>query len=401
MNELPPRKELPADVRDRLRATLDARIDKPRPAPRFRSPLAVAAGVTVLAAGALIIGQSVRGTPDDFQPGGAPPTSAPAIPTDELLDEATMNEVLDRCVATLANSPDTPARDKWHPVIGQRTMTEGFVVAARVDGEEPVACQTTPSSVYMSMPTDMPERGPLPYLLLSSTDGVVVGVADPTWGRVGVYVTGDGGALSQVAATKDGFFVLNAQLPDDPEIRVYNEVGDNSGTRSVDNTTPVGGSPGGGAMIDRPNAVTEADKQLLNSCVAATPAVAGNWTPGAAITRDGDRFLLARDGARIAVCVHHSKPADGREYTLTDLGTHTSQGFAPCPIAGVKPDGSLMAAVVAPEASNVEFDYGPNEIVHGAITNGTYLAPAPAGKMPAWAVVHSQNTMRYNGAPAC
>jgi hypothetical protein len=205
-----------------------------------------------------------------------------------------------------------------------------------------------------------------------------------------------------VAATKDGYFVLNVPIPDEePEIRVYDATGDNPDTPPTD-IVPVGGPPTGGAMIDRPNAVTESDQQLLNSCLAATPSLVGSWTPGAAITRDDNRFLLARDGARIAVCVRHAKPVDGREYTLTDLGTHTSQGFAPCPIAGVTPDGILMAAVVAPEASNVEFDYGPYEIFHGAVTNGTYLAPAPAGKMPAWAVVHDMDsTMRYNGPPTC
>jgi hypothetical protein len=277
-------------------------------------------------------------------------------------------------------------------------MAEGVIVTARVEGE-PVACQTTPSSIYVSHPTSMPERNPVPYLLLYSTDGVIVGVADPAWGRVGVLISGEGGDESVVAATKDGFFVVNVPIPDkEPEIQVYDA--SDSDTPPAD-TVPVGGPPTGVGMIDRPNAVTESDKQLLSSCLAATPSLAGNWAPGAAITRDDDRFLLARDGNRIAVCVRYGKPVDGREYTLTDLGTHTSQGFAPCPIAGVKPDGTLMAAVVAPEASNVEFDYGPNEVFHGPVTNGTYLAPAPGGKMPAWAVVHNQNDMVYNGAPTC
>lgn len=397
MNDLPPRKDLPADLRDRLRADvnarIDAKIDAPRPT-RSRGPLAVAAGVALLAAGAVLVGQAV--TPDS-----APPAHVTMVPADELLDEATMNATLDRCTAALKTS-DLPSRAEWHPVIGQRTLTEGVVVAAMA-GDKPVACQTTPSSVYMSYPfLDFEKDNKPPYLLLSSYDGVIVGIADPAWGRVGVYATGKDFSLAEAAATKDGFFVLNAQIPrEELDVRIY-PADDHQGVPSVDDMTPVRSLGGGGSTIDRPNAVTEVDKQLLASCTAATPSLAGNWSPGAAITREDDRYLLARDGTRIAVCVHHGKPADGREYTMTDLGNHTSQGFAPCPIAGVKPDGSLMAAVVAPEASNVEFDYGPYEIFHGAVTNGTYLAPAPAGKMPAWAVVHDPDIgMRYNGPPAC
>lgn len=399
--DLPPRKELPDDVHDRLRATVNAGTEAPRdplpkrstrPAP-FRRPLAVAAAVAVLAAGAVLVGQAVNGTHDNLTVGN------PTVPTDELLDEATMDATLDRCLPVMAITKDRPAPDDWRPVIGQRTMTEGVVVTARA-GDAYMACQTTPNSVHVSQASNALERDiEPPYLLLSSFDGVIVGVADPTWGRVGVYVTGKDSALAYVAATKDGVFVLNAEVPaQDPKIRVYRA---DEGVPPVEDMTPVEARLGGGARIDRPNVVTEADKTLLGSCVAATPALEGNWTPGAAVSRDnGNRYLLARDGARIAVCIRYGTPVDGREYTLTDLGTHTSQGFAPCPI-GLTPDGSLLAAVVAPEATNVELDYGPYEIVHGPVTNGTYLASTYAGKAPAWAVVHTENTMMYNGPPAC
>src|SRR5262245_49376058 len=201
--DLPPQRTLPPDVRDRLRARLDTPFDAPRRA-RFRGPLTAAAGVAVLVAGALIISQAVRGTPDELQPGNVQPASTTAAPSDPTAVRALMETVLDRCVAAVAGR-GYPRRDQWEPVV-YTGAGDLFVVAARAGGK-PFVCQATSTSVTVSNPGGkLPQSaGTTAGLLLNTPEGVVAGVADPAWQHVGVLAMDPANTLlSTVAQSKDG-----------------------------------------------------------------------------------------------------------------------------------------------------------------------------------------------------
>jgi hypothetical protein len=168
MNELnlPPRRPLPPEVRDRLRERL---FTEARPAP-LRAPLAVAAGVAVLAAGAVIVGQSVAGTPADYRP-GTPPTSTtsatsatwpvagaagPLLPV--LPPDAHSADDLDRCGAVAAASPrarEFAPRSAWQPVytVSRRGHR---ITAYREYGGKPGFCDVTATTATVSDPSAEP-----------------------------------------------------------------------------------------------------------------------------------------------------------------------------------------------------------------------------------------------------
>ncbi len=191
--ELPPRRSLPPEVRARIRGVTDSgRAEPPRQESRYRGPLAVAAGVAVLAAGAVVLGQSVNGTPEDFRPGTTPPTTT-AVPVQgpELTvtePDATTTEDLDRCGAAAAASPradEFAPRAAWEPVF---TATDDVVrvVAFREYGGKPGFCEVTettatvsdPSAETMPLGIDLAQTptGDL-YALYVSPTGMIAGVA--------------------------------------------------------------------------------------------------------------------------------------------------------------------------------------------------------------------------------
>jgi len=198
--DLPPRRTIPPEVRDRIRGVTDSGlVEPPRQTTRYRGPLAVAASVAVLAAGAVVLGQSVNGTPDDFRPGATPPASTTTTvpgethevePFPELTGtapNARTTEDLDRCGAAVEASSranEYPPRTAWEPVY---TVTRGDarVTAFREYGGKPGFCEVDATSATVSDPSaeTMPlgiDMENLPtgdlYALYVSPTGLVAGV---------------------------------------------------------------------------------------------------------------------------------------------------------------------------------------------------------------------------------
>lgn len=119
--ELPPRRTLAPEVRDRIRTAVHA--DTHRSRPRHRAPLSVAAAVTVLVAGAVVIGQTSN-TPDGSRAGATPPPPTATVPgTDPELTvtqpNAQSEEDLDRCweaVQASQRAEEFGPRSTWQPV---------------------------------------------------------------------------------------------------------------------------------------------------------------------------------------------------------------------------------------------------------------------------------------------
>lgn len=208
--DLPPRRELPPEVRARMRDRVLAALNAPanhRPN-RMRGPLAVAAGVTVLAASAMIVAQSTRGSTggDLFTSAGStsttsptsrssprprPPAStsrpvntAPTPLTIPQLDTAKAAEDLDRCAAVAAASPraaEFAPRQAWEPVFAVE-LNGHRITAYREHGTRPMFCDTTATTATVSDPsaepmalTGAPEA---PYYgLYLSPAGILAGVA--------------------------------------------------------------------------------------------------------------------------------------------------------------------------------------------------------------------------------
>jgi hypothetical protein len=189
--DLPPRRTLPPEVRERIRT----RVLPPAAAPswtvRHRAPLSVAAAVAVVAAGAVIIGQSVAGTPDDFRAGEAPPTTSPVtyeaqpIPAvDPVPPDARTTEDLDHCGTVAEASPrarEFAPRSSWEP---EFTVVRGEVriTAFREYGGKPAFCEIDGTTATVSDPSAEPmgfAMGPGidMYALYLSPNGLLAGVA--------------------------------------------------------------------------------------------------------------------------------------------------------------------------------------------------------------------------------
>ncbi|HEV2782446.1 MAG TPA: hypothetical protein VGX25_23890 [Actinophytocola sp.] len=175
--DLPPRRELPFEVLTRMRARVLAGLTEP-PAGRLvnlRAPLAAAAGVAVLAAGAAIVAQSTAGSgegdgvlatppttsrssiprrPTSSRPPGVAPTPLPIPP----LDQARAAEDLDRCAAVAAASPrahEFAPRQAWQPVYAVE-LNGHRITAYREGGGRPMFCDTTATTATVSDPSAEP-----------------------------------------------------------------------------------------------------------------------------------------------------------------------------------------------------------------------------------------------------
>jgi hypothetical protein len=191
--DLPPRRTLPPEVRGRIRTRVTPTAT-PSWTVRHRAPLSVAAAVAVVAAGAVIIGQSVAGTPDDFRAGEVPPTSVTGqtptyeiqpIPTvDPIPPNAQTTEDLDHCGAVVEASPrahEFAPRSSWEPVY---TVVRGSVriTAFREYGGKPAFCEIDGPTATVSDPsaetTQLAMDGGIDiYALYVGQSGLVAGVA--------------------------------------------------------------------------------------------------------------------------------------------------------------------------------------------------------------------------------
>lgn len=172
--DLPPRRTLPPEVRDRIRTAID--VETP-PAARRRAPLAVAAGVALLIAGIVAV-QSTTGPPD------APRSGSQKLSV--VTPDSQTAEDLDRCADVATASPrasEFAPRSEWLPVF---TATRGDtrIVAFRTNDTEPMFCELDTDTITVSDPEAAPMEiaeglngTTLIYALYLSPAGLVAGVA--------------------------------------------------------------------------------------------------------------------------------------------------------------------------------------------------------------------------------
>ena len=228
MNELnlPPHRTLPPQARERMRARVFA---ERRPA-RLRAPLAAAAGVAVLAAGAMIVGQSVGG--DDVRPGTTPPTTSatrpapprdatPSRPLTATLPDARTTGDLDRCGAVAAASEradEFAPRSSWQPAYS--VSLRGHRVTAFAEyGGKPGFCDVTATTATVSDPSaetmNLGIAGSEPITvdgLYLSEAGLLAGIAQGT-PELGVAITHDGERRFTKPVVREQTFVVDLGTP--------------------------------------------------------------------------------------------------------------------------------------------------------------------------------------------
>jgi hypothetical protein len=319
----PPRRPLPREVRNRMRATVLGGIRTPSltRTHRVRPPLAVAAGVAVLALGVTILTQSLAG-PHGI-PTGHRTTQTEAPGTPPALNLAAAATDMDRCWKAVANAGRTdgvPARSTWLPVFAVPDGDGATVTAVRADGK-PLICETTRTTVTVSNPNASPAYGPgsLTGALLDSADGFVAGVVDPGWTAMQFVAVGKSGASNGGPGFyQDGMFVDIGGFAPGGRYTVRQTVPgapppeDMTVSPAPDQPYPELKLPAAPAplvaTVDRPDPPTDRTSvagRFLAECIAQSDNVVidpDSWQPLVMGGTSPNTYVLARSGNEMATC---------------------------------------------------------------------------------------------------
>jgi hypothetical protein len=392
---LPPRRALPDDVRDRLRAGLRQGMAKRRP-PRVW--YAAAAAVVVLAAGAVVATKVIR-QPAEVAP--APPAGGGLT-----LDAQVAKSSLDRCFAAfeaMNKSADgwgfSHAREEWVPMFTEVQQADA-VVAATAGGEARVFCETTETTVTLSGLSSESNTSNTVYgvnftLVFHSATGTVGGILGP--GAEGALLESatEGQSMSQdirFSPVTRQFVVMTRTDPARTTLTL-----DNRPEKYVLPKAP----PPLLSVVDRPVTAdrTSPAGRALGECLAAAEEVlpdAAAYAPGPLLETDGYRVVLGRRGDRVVICTtepDYQRPGKTKSRVYPD--------FVPRPVAPVRllrvstlgateaggePGKSRTpyAVAVPVNAAKTTVDFGVGKPVEAAVVDGMALTwiPKELGVVP-------------------
>ncbi|PRY44959.1 hypothetical protein [Umezawaea tangerina] len=284
--DIPPRRALPADLREHLRAEFEQGVDE-RPRRPVRVPVVAAAAAVVLLAGTVFV---LRQMPDAETPAAVPPA----------FDPVTVNIALDRCWNAVRDGGAAdrfPDRSRWTPSFSVGDAQLG-VVAARADGR-PFFCQTTPTTATVSDPAAAPDTGVA--AVLASREGVVAGVLDA--GRDALSLEGKGvhGSAAVTAVVGDRMFVALTGI--NPTGTTFT-----SGDKAVDQ--PLAAPPPPAAAVrdhpdgPAPDRASETGR-MLGDCLSrsANPVLdPDSYQPVLTIAHPGGTLVIGRTASTLAAC---------------------------------------------------------------------------------------------------
>ncbi|MFB9683054.1 hypothetical protein [Amycolatopsis plumensis] len=379
---LPPRRELPDDVRDRLRAGLHEGMAKRRPS---RVWYAAAAAVLVLAVGAVVVTRQLR------QPADVPP----AVPNGLKLDGALAKTALDRCWAAVQAEGKTgrvAPREDWVPLFTDELGGDA-VVAATAAGK-PMFCETTGTTVTLSDPAATPAYAPgsRSGLLLRSATGLVGGVLDPGWKKASFAVLtprGSSGNDLEASPVSRQFAAFTRVASDQARFALIDTGA--GPPRQVD--LPAAPAPLL-AVTDRPEPAdrTSTAGRVLGDCLAdAEEAVpdAAAYRPGPLLQEDGYQVIMGRRGDRVIVCTRepdYQRPGRTQARAYPDLmgdrraaARHLSVSTLGATEAGGEPGRSRtpFAAVVPSTAAGVSVGFGGGMSAEGVVVDGMFVVWVP------------------------
>jgi hypothetical protein len=298
--DLPPRRELPPEARERIRLRFRAAVDQPA---RHRRPVwLAAAAVVLLAAGAVFATGVLR---DDQS--SLPPT-APA--GGAQLDLGLAAKSLDRCWAAAKSGGAVAGRADWTPLF---TVKHGdAVVVAAMIGDRPLFCETTLTTATVSDPAaaPVPVPGTKAKLLLRTTDGLIAGLADPEWPGIraearGVSLLPSGGGSTGLSPLSRQFVVFTDAGPAVPLA-----IGPSNAGSLAD--LPAAPAPLA-TVADRPSPAERTSEagRFLGQCLAGAQQQVPDrdaYVAGAYLSWNDRKMVVARLGQRVLACSARPDP---------------------------------------------------------------------------------------------
>jgi hypothetical protein len=322
---LPPRRALPDDVRDRLRASVREGIAKPRR--KNHVWYAAAAAVVVLAAGAVVATQVFR-QPADVGPRPGPVGPGPVAANHLTLDRGLAVSLLDRCWAAVETAGKTglvSPRAEWVPLF--TVEEEGDAVVAATAAGKPMFCETTETTVTLSDPGATPAyaAGTRSGLLLHSATGLAAGVVDPAWPKASLATStlrSSSGSDLEFSPVSRQFVALTRTAPDRTRLALID--GGEGPPRKVD--LPPAPAPLL-SVTDRPDAAdrTSPAGRALGDCLTDAEEVvpdAAAYRPGPLLEEGGYQVVMGRRGDRVIVCTRepdYQRPGRTQARAYPDL----------------------------------------------------------------------------------
>ncbi|KDN18319.1 hypothetical protein [Amycolatopsis rifamycinica] len=378
---LPPRRELPDDVRARLRAGLHQGMAKRRPS---RVWYAAAAAVLVLAVGAVVVTRQLR------QPADVPP----AVPNGLKLDGVLAKTALDRCWAAVQVAGKTgrvAPREDWVPLFTDEQ--EGDAVVAATAAGKPMFCETTETTVTLSDPEATPAYGPgsRAGVLLHSPTGLVGGLVDPGWRKADLGTRtahGDTSSHNLVFSPVSHQFVVLTRT--DPA-RTVLTIG-NPDVPSAMTLPPA--PPPLLSVTDRPEPAdrTSPAGRVLGDCLAdAEERIpdGASYRPGPLLEADGYQVVMGRLGDRVVACTRepeYGQPGKTQARAYPDFAFDRrvpARRILVSTLGAVEAGGepgksrTPFAAVVPKTAAGVSVGFGGGTSAEGTAVDGMFVVWVP------------------------
>lgn len=402
---LPPYRELPAPVRDRLRHRVYDELDPPESPRRrgFSAQVAVAAGAALLVAAGLLVGRFALGP---HQVGSAPQVSRSTLLPGPFTGLVPVTGLPTTTTGVGPASPALAAVEKedmqrcWnalvsqHKTAGYRSLADWVAVYQSTEDQAPdpvggrtvtgirasgtvFFCETTLTSVSVSTPTSVDARSAqVPLLVtMASDDGVLAGLVGDV--REAATITTDGRLVEATLDEADGLFVGFGYGHGFAHSTVT--------VHSLFDSTPGAGTPvalpaTALLVVDRPQPADRgsAAGHTLQTCLDTVSAQTGplldeaSWQPGAATT-SGTRLVITRNSLAVAVCLPALDYADGFWWD------GSAQLDSPAvPLTVVYDDGTgAVAGLTDSDVGRIVFTSPDGGPVEADVTGQTFAATVP------------------------
>jgi hypothetical protein len=383
-DQLPEHRTLPDDVRMRARRRLSEGMN---PAPSNRTPVLIAAGVSVLAAGVVFASQTLQSTTELAGP------SAPSVPYNGEFagkDRAVVNHVergtvapdaLARCAAQAKNHPPVA---EWQTIATSRlngTTLTAFRVPAGV-----FFCANTTTTTTISAPDDdKVDAGPRKVKVLFTTlSGAMAGLVSPDVKFLGLSRIGDKGWDNTSPALVDGVFLAPYGYT-----RAHNGSkalanGEEFALRGVPSPHPP--------LLDRPLPPADRstpDARKLAECMTdrAIPDPDQFATGVTAKVSATSTIRLGRHGGVLLYCLDGGEPLRGSAYEPDEMeelrGTTIAAlpafyDFVPNEGGGTRSSAMAAAGLVLDQrVASITYTRPGAADVSASISSGTFVLAAP------------------------
>ncbi|ANZ40675.1 hypothetical protein BBK82_36435 [Lentzea guizhouensis] len=386
IDQLPEPRTLPDDVRVRARRRVSEGM---KPGASTSTAALIAAGVSVLAAGAVFAGQALHGGAADV----AAPSTVPH--NGELVgkDRAVVNhvergkvapDVLARCAAAARSHPPV---DQWQTVATSHrngTVLTAFRVPAGV-----FFCANTATTTTISAPDPATiEQGRRKVKILFTTPtGAMAGLVSPDMRFLSLWRIAGSGENTTSPALVDGLF-----LAPDGYLRAETGTqalanGEEFAVRAVPKPAP--------SVVDRPLPPAARDTpqaQRFAACLTdrAVPdpdqfahgvTAQVSATSTVVLGRFGDLLVYCLDGEDPAgASVYDVRDTDGMEIVTgsTVASVRASYDFTPLPGGGsVSTNTAAVGLLLDPRVASITFTAPGRADVPAVIGNGTFVLAAP------------------------